>query len=115
MTLMVAASPLVAFIDPNMIEPDGLTPAATEFLRGLRLAPLALGQSIRAVDEDGQVYEAILERIEGELLFLRVTPIAQGWQVIPFAFSAITRDPQPTGGESNLPVHVEPNPWVLAR
>ena len=106
------SSPLVAFIDPNMIEPSGLIPSALQFLRGLRTAPIAPGDVIHATDEDGEIYSAVIERVERGLLYLRVTPLSSNQSIQTFAFTPILAMPTPDQDARTF-VHIEPNPWVL--
>jgi hypothetical protein len=110
--ISLTSSPLVAFIDPNMIEPNGLIPSAMQFLRGLRIAPIAPGDVIHATDEDGEMYSAVIERVERGLIYLRVTPLSRKQSIQTYAFTPILAMPTPDQ-DARRSVHIEPNPWVL--
>lgn len=108
-------SPPLAFIDPNMVEDDGLVPAAIEFIRGFRSARFVPGQEIRAKDEDGNIYSALVERVEPELLFLRVAPLQAIWLVHRSAYLARSSHViEPSGEQPHRVVRAAHSPWVLA-
>lgn len=107
--------PPLAFIDPNMVEDNGLVPAAIEFIRGFRPARFVPGQEIRANDEDGNIYSAVVERVEPELLFLRLAPVQAVWRVHRSAY--LPRSSQviePSGEQPHRVVRAAHSPWVLA-
>jgi len=107
--------PPLAFIDPNMVEDDGLVPAAIEFIRGFRPARFVPGQEIRAKDEDGNLFLALVERVEPELLFLRLEPVQAIWRVrrsayLPHSSHVI----EPSGEQPRRAIRAAHSPWVLA-
>jgi hypothetical protein len=65
------APPYVNF-DPHMVEDDGLVPALARHVRGFSQGPIAVGQEVRACDEEGRIFEAIVARIEGGTLLLEI-------------------------------------------
>ena len=107
--------PPLAFIDPNMIEDDGLVPAAIEFIRGFLAARFVPGQEIRAKDEDENLYSAVVVRVEPALLFLRLVPTHALWRVHPSAYSPrSSRVIKASGEQPHRVVRAADSPWVLA-
>lgn len=90
---MCVISPAIAVIDRNMVEDDGLIPAATEFVRGFLSGPLEVGQLVQAEDEDGVIAAALIERVAPGLVFLRVEP-QPAWHADEFPYS---HSPIPSG------------------
>jgi hypothetical protein len=108
-------SPPIAFIDRNMTEADGLVPAAVEFIRGFLPGGFEVGQEIRCEDEAGRLHIAFVERVEQELLFLRLAPTRLAWNVDR---SVYLHGPDrlviaPPIDQPHLPVHTNPSRWVV--
>lgn len=86
-------SPPNAYIDPNMIGPDGLVPALRAFISGIRLPRgFRVGQQIHAFDEDGNTYEGTIARVERQLLYIDITVrTPRSWVLAPSRYLDIVR------------------------
>jgi hypothetical protein len=93
MKRLLKLSPPNAYIDPNMIGPDGLVPALRSFITGIRRpGGFRVGQAIDAFDEDGNTYTGIVARVDRQLLYIDITVrTPRAWELAPSRYLNVVR------------------------
>ena len=119
MAPFIQFSPPSAFIDPNMIDANGLIPAARRYLTGLRRpGGFRVGQPIRAYDEDGNTYAGHIARVERDLLYLHISVRQPNWELQPSRyvnvsqFGSMAHDVKPSRAYG-LSLRTDTSRWVL--
>jgi hypothetical protein len=119
MTTLIRFSPPRAYIDPNMIDVDGLIPAAREFVTGFRrLGGFRVGQPIQAYDEDGNAYSGQIARVEPAVLHLDIIvrePIShmEPSSYLNVVHVGVAQNADPSKAAPGPDLQLDANRWVL--